>query len=130
MLSPKQVFHPSVNSKKSQIISLSHHSSPFLSIATKRPIKFLSLFIRSADWPAKTKIMASNWIRPADISEVPVGAVLAGCDADGDDVFVGRVRQDGNVVAWSIVSIIPNKGVAHGLRDDGTPFERFEAEVI
>jgi hypothetical protein len=71
--------------------------------------------------------MALNWSIPAHIRQVPVGAVRAGCDADGKDVFVGRVWQ--NDTTWSLVTIIPDKGIARGIRNDGTTFESAEPEV-
>jgi Protein of unknown function (DUF3421) len=70
--------------------------------------------------------MALNWITTGDITQVPVGAVLAGVDEHGDSVFVGRALYNDT---WMVVTINPIRRLAFGYSHDRTNFQSAEAEV-
>jgi Protein of unknown function (DUF3421) len=67
-----------------------------------------------------------DWHRSNDLSRVPDGAVLAGQDLDGDEVFVARIQHENNIIT---ASFTPNKRLLAAFYNQ-QPVESQSFEVI
>jgi Protein of unknown function (DUF3421) len=66
-----------------------------------------------------------NWHHSDDVSRIPVEAVIAGHDADGNEVFVARTLHENNHIA---ASVTPNRKLLSAIHEQ-QPVEAQSFEV-
>lgn len=68
----------------------------------------------------------ANWVSTSSYAPLPPGAVLAGNDADGSPIFVGKAFHEGDLIP---AKVIPSKNVAY-VSYNGTEIPKQQYEVL